>query len=272
VNKIYLVTLVCASLFISAQAQAQGGTSTKKQKKQERRDRINKLLKEEEEGALVYAKQNAYGFKFNTDGWTAFYEHGKYKTINKTNLWWFDFGEHRNHKEDKQTPVDASGFQFGNPYVPFKINNFYFLKLGLGQQLLIGGKGNKNGVAVTGIYGGGVTFGYLKPYYLDIQDPTTNQQETIRYSAATDSLYRDFTVVNGAAGFFKGWGHGTVVPGLHAHGALRFDYGRYNQILSALEVGVNAEYYTKDMRILLDIPDKHLFVNAYVAIVFGNRK
>ena len=42
----------------------------------------------------------------------------------------------------------------------------------VGQQYLIGGKGNKNGVAVSAIYGGGLSLGYLKPYYLNVHDPT----------------------------------------------------------------------------------------------------
>ena len=37
-------------------------------------------------------------------------------------------------------------------------------------QKLIGGKGNKNGVAVSAIYGGGISAGLLKPYYLQIQN------------------------------------------------------------------------------------------------------
>jgi hypothetical protein len=273
VNKIYLAILLCAAISINVQAQKQNDQKAKEQKKLERRDRINKLLKEEEEGALIYSKQSAFGFKLNTDGWGAFYEHGKYKTITKTNLWWLEIGEHKNPKEEKETITDASGFfQIGNPIVYGKINNFYFLKLGLGQQILIGGKGNKNGVAVTGIYGGGISFGYLKPYYISVQDPTTGDIKDIRYSAATDSLYRDPTVITGSTGFTKGWGHGTVTPGAFARAALRFDYGRYNELLSAIEVGINAEYYTKDMRILLDIPSKQFFFNAYVALTFGRRK
>ena len=273
-NKIYLATFLCAFALISTWAQAQDQTSqsTKQQKRQQRRDRIDKLIKEEEEGALIYQKQNAYGFKLNTDGWGGFYEHGKYKTITKTNLWWIDFGEHKNHKEEKETLTDNLGFQIGSPVIYGKINNFYFLKAGIGKQLLIGGKGNKNGVAISAIYGGGIALGYLKPYYIQVQDFNTGGTSTVRYSAATDSLYRDPTVITGSGGFFKGWGQGTVAPGAHIRAALRFDYGRYNEVLSALECGINAEYYTKDMRILLDIPSQHLFVNGYIAIVFGNRK
>jgi len=259
--------LLAATAIAHAQAE-----KTKEQKKQERRVRINKMAKEEEEGTLVYSKQSAFGFKAATDGWGAFYEHGKYKTVTKTSLWWFELGEHKNHKEDKQTFLDPLGYQVGNPFIYGKINNFYFFKLGLGQQTLIGGKGNKNGVAVSAVYGGGIGLGYLKPYYLTVPDNNTGGTKDIKY---TDSTAGDFTNplnIIGSAGFTKGWGEGKLVPGAHVRAALRFDYGRYNEVLSAMEVGLNAEYYTKDMRIMLNIPNKQFFFNAYIALVFGKRK
>ena len=54
----------------------------------------------------------------------------------------------------------------------------------------------------------------------------------------------------GASGFGKGFNELTIVPSVHARTALRFDYGRFNRLLSAIEVGVNAEYYTKGMQIM----------------------
>lgn len=268
-KKTYLVMLLLAATAIAhGQAQTQ---KTKEQKKQERRTRINKLAKEEEEGTLVYSKQSAFGFKVATDGWGMFYEHGKYKSVTKTSLWWLEAGEHKNHKEEKQSLVDQFGYQVGNPFIFGKINNFYFLKAGIGQQTLIGGKGNKNGVAVSAIYGGGISAGYLKPYYLTVANGAGGTDD-VRYSESTKDLFMNPLGIIGSAGFTQGWGKGTVAPGLHARTALRFDYGRYNELLSALEVGLTAEYYTKDMRIMFNIPDKHFFFNAYLALTFGKRK
>ncbi len=70
----------------------------------------------------------------------------------------------------------------------------------------------------------------------------------------------------------KGFGEMKFVPGAHVRTALRFDYGRYNEVVSALEVGLNAEYYTQKMPILLLNKEKRLFFNAYVALTFGKRK
>ena len=241
---------------------------TREQKKQERNARINQMMKEEEEGALVYNKQNAFGAKLNTDGYGIFYEHGKYKTITNTNLWWIELGERKDPKESRSVTGDGAGFQIGNPFVFGKINNFYYLKLGFGQQFLIGGKDVKNGVAVSAIYGGGISAGFLKPYYVDGQDSSGALQQ-VKYSPETANIF--LSPISGVS-FTKGFNELSFVPGVHARLALRFDYGHFNDLLSAIETGVNAAYYSKNIDMMYNEPGKKFFFNAYVAIVFGKRK
>lgn len=245
--------------------------SSREKKKQERQDRIDSLIKKEEEGALIFSKQFLFGAKLNTDGWAAAYEHGKYKTLNTTNLWWVEIGERKNPKEERKTVFLSNGLQVGNPFVYGKINNFYFLKLGIGQQRLIGGKGNKNGVAVSLNYGGGITAGYLKPYFLTVADSIGNVSD-IKYSESTASIFTDPSAIIGSAGFTKGFSEGTFSPGAHAKIGLRFDYGRYSEVVSAIEVGIYAEYYSKKMPIMISSTDKSFFFNAFIAIEFGGRK
>jgi len=278
VKKIYFLVLLSTVTAISfGQTTTQKTVSEQDKKKQERKDKMNQMIKEEEEGAMIYSKQSAFGFKMNTDGWGASYEHGKYKTIKKTNVWWLEFGERKSHKEEKITTGQDIGGGFilvGNPYIYGKQNNFYYLKLGLGQQLLIGGKGNKNGVAVSALYGGGLTMGYLKPYYLNVQDDNLNNID-VKYvgtDSTSKSYFLDPNRINGASGFTKGFGEGKLVPGGFVRAALRFDYGRFNEFLSAFEVGINAEYYSKKMPILINNPEKQFFFNGYIAIEFGRRK
>ena len=240
--------------------------------KNERREKINQLIKQEEEGALIYQKQITQGIHINTDGWSVFYEKGKYKTITTTNLWWIEVGEH-NHPKEERTPTasSAQGFIILSNYVYGKQNNLYDVKLGFGQQKLIGGKGNKNGVAVSAIYGGGITAGLLKPYYLQIQNPTTQRQEEIKYDN-NDQLFLNPTIVLGKGSFSKGFSEMQFVPGGHVKGALRFDYGRYNEVVSALEVGLKATYFSKKMPVMLLNDEKSLFFNAYISVIFGKRK
>lgn len=273
VKKLIFVLFVFCGTAVVAQQKPASTVLSRNQKKVERKEKINQLIKQEEEGALIYQKQGAFGIKLNTDGWGVYYEHGKYKTLTKTNLWWLEFGERKHPKEERVPTITASsGFIIVSSYIYGKQNNFYYLKAGVGQQRMIGGKGNKNGVAVSAIYGGGITAGLLKPYYLEIQNPSTNLRESIRYTPANESLFLDPTIILGKGGLTKGIGETKIVPGAHARAALRFDYGRYNEMLSAIEVGVNAEYYSQKMPILLLNKEKSFFFNAYVAITFGKRK
>ena len=251
-------------LFIFSFAQ----DKTRDQKKQERNARINQMMKEEEEGALVYNKQSAFGGKLNTDGYGIFYEHGKYKTVTTTNLWWIELGERKDPKEKRSVLGDGAGFQIGNPFIYGKINNLYYLKLGFGQQRLIGGKDVKNGVAVSAIYGGGISAGLVKPYYVDGLDSSGKLQE-VKYSPETENIF--LSAISGVS-FTKGFNEITFVPGIHARAALRFDYGHFNELLSAIETGVNASYYSKNINMMYHEPGKKFFFDAYVAIVLGKRK
>lgn len=274
VKKLFFVLFLFAGSILMAQKKNIPETVlSRNQKKAEKRERINRLIKQEEEGALIFQKQGAFGMKLNTDGWGMFYEHGKYKTITKTNLWWMEFGERKSIKEERVPTISASqGFIIISSYIYGKQNNFYYFKAGIGQQKLIGGKGNKNGVALSAIYGAGITAGLLKPYYLEIQNPTTGLRESIKYTPDNENLFLDPTIILGKGGISKGLGETKIVPGAHAKLALRFDYGRYNEMISAIEVGLNTEFYGQKMPIILLNKEKNFFFNAYAAITFGRRK
>lgn len=260
-----VLMLIAASSMLAAVAQVK----TKEQMRKEREAKLQKMKSEEDETSIIFNKQNAFGIRLNTDGYGVFYEHGKYKTLTLTNLWWISLDEYKNPKEERIANTDGF-FQVGNPFVYGKINNFYQLKVGIGQQRLIGGKDIKNGVAFSVIYGGGLSAGLLKPYYVNAED-SFHVVGDYRYSPATDYIFR-YGPINGGSGFGKGFNEIKFTPGAFARAALRFDYGAYNELLSALEAGVTAQYYTKEMPVMLDQPAKKFFFNAYVALVFGKRK
>lgn len=274
-KKLFLYSLFAAVLPISIMAQSTG-KETKAAKKTAAKARTEKIKNQEEEGALVYQKQIVFGLKLNTDGYGIFFEKSKLKTAEKASFYSIELSERKDGKEQKLTD-NSTFFSTGNSLIYGKINNFYYLKLGIGQSLLLGGKGDHNGVAVSFVYGGGLSLGLLKPYYLDITTPRGDS--SIRYmdnNSSYDSLYTSLgsanARVNGNSGFFKGLGDIKIKPGLYAKTSLRFDYGKYNEVVSALEVGLGAEYYFSQMPLLLYAPHHQFFINAFVAIEFGKRK
>lgn len=245
---------------------------TKKELREEKKQRINALSKIEEEGVIAFPKQTAFGLKLINDGYGAFLEIGRAQSVKKSLLFQIDFSERKHTKEQKQ----SNPFLPTSPFIFGKINYFYPLKLGVQQQFLLGNKANKNGVSVTANFGGGISLGLLRPYYLEINDSVGGSRRAIKYDSADSTTFSSGAKLQNlsvsSAGFGKGWGDITVTPGAYAKAALRFDYGRYNEVVSALEVGLTAELYSKKIPQLVFSTPKNLFVNIYVAVVFGKRK
>lgn len=239
----------------------------KAEKKEAKRQKINSMIKQSEEGVLIYSKQSIFGFQFRTNGYGVFYELGKMKTNRKTNIYRIDLTEIKNPKEDK---LPSGGVFFGNPYIYGKRNNFYQVTLGLGQQYILGQKGNKNGVAVSAIYNAGFAIGLLRPYYIEVQDPLAGDK-TIKYSVPDSALFLGPTIIGGG-GLSKGWNEMTFKPGGFVKAALRFDYGRFNETVSGIEAGLSLEVYASKIPIMLQQKDKQLFFQGYISVLFGHRK
>ncbi|MEO6549451.1 MAG: hypothetical protein ABIN94_15720 [Ferruginibacter sp.] len=275
---------ICMAVVATLPSLAQ---KSKKEKKDERKQRINALIKQEEEGVIAYHKHTAFGFKLTSDGYGGFFEIGRSTSIKKALLFQLDISERKHPKEDKQTNVTLPT----SPFIYGKISYFYPVKLGVQQQILLGNKTNRNGISVTGNIGGGLTLALLRPYNIEVNDLSKGKRKLIRYESNDSTLisgpgtaaYVSDSVLftNGGllsalqvsgSGLSKGWGQIKVTPGLYAKGGLRFDFGKYNEMLNALEVGVTAEFYSKKVPQLVYTKPKQLFFSAYVAIMFGRRK
>jgi len=260
-----LAVLTACGFSLSAQNTTKK-KSSKQERREERQERVNALIKQEEEGVLIYNKQSVFGVELRTNGYGVFYELGRAKTRRKTNIYCAELTEIKDPKEEKSA---TDIFSFGNPYIFGKVNNFYQLKLGFGQQYLFGQKGNKNGVAVTGSYQGGISLGLLRPYYIEVNDGNGNRE--IKYSAQDSSEFLDQSVIQGGAGIGKGWGEIKFKPGLYAKTALRFDLAHYNEIVTAIEIGISAEAYTEKIPILLLDKQRQFFFQGHIAFAFGRR-
>ena len=245
--------------------------TAKGEKKQAKREKINQMIRLEEEGESGFHKQSIFGIRFNNDGYGLLYEIGKIKSAYKTTIYQIEFNEKKHKKEERQSRSDGA-VVFGSPFIYGKQNNFYQLKLGIGQQYMIGGKGNKNGVGVYAIYAGGLSLGLLKPYYIDVESPPNSGViKQIRYSKKDSSEFMGQNIL-GSSGFTKGWGELKFAPGIHAKMALRFDWGRFNNTISAVEAGFNFEYYPQQIEQMVGVEPRHFFENGFIAILFGSRK
>lgn len=259
------IPFILLALSISLGVSAQERVDPKKAKKEEKRKRIDALIKQEEEGVIAYHKQSAIGIKLNSDGYGVLIEIGRARSIKKTMLYQLEISERKHPKEEKQSNPSSPTA----PLIYGKLNFFYQLKLGLQQQIVLGNKSNKNGVSVTGNLGGGLCIGLLRPYEVEVDKG--GERTFVRYDSP-DSLLFINGPYYGGPNFGTGWKHLKVTPGLYIKPAIRFDYGRLNELVSAIEVGTSLEFYAKKIPQMLYNKEKQLFFSAYVALLFGKRK
>ncbi|UAY50759.1 hypothetical protein [Ferruginibacter albus] len=262
----FLFSLLIVSLSVVAQQPA-------KSKRELRKERINALIKQEEEGVIAYKKHTLFGLMLHTNGYGAFMEMGRAQSIRKSLLFQLQISELKDPREEKVSGISDFSFL---PYIYGKINFFYPVRLGVQQQYLLGNKANKNGVSVTANVGGGLSLGLLRPYYVQVGRIDTSQQQIyydkdIKYNSPDSSRFVNGPILGGPD-LGKGWNELKMTPGLYLKTAVRFDYGKYNEVISALEVGLIGEFYTKKIPLMVYQPQKQFFLTGYITLMFGSRK
>lgn len=266
--------LTSAAIFMSLAVFAQSNSShlTKNQlRKIKRSQMMNNAL----DPNFQYDHEFNVGGRLNTNGWSAYLEYEKRSSEVTSTIFQFEAGEIKHPKENKQAKtkgVDIYGYPYsGHSYVYGKKNIFYQAKLGVGQRRLIGGKGIKNGVEVSAIYLGGFSLGLVKPYLLQLQDSTASGSSYQKYTPENASSFLNVNNILGGPGLGKGWNEVKLVPGLYARVGMRFDWAEFNEFVSAVEVGLDAELYSQKIEIMVQNPGQQFFYGAYVSLVFGKR-
>jgi hypothetical protein len=135
----------------------------------------------------------------------------------------------------------------------------------------VGGKGNKSGVEVSAIYLGGISLGLVKPYYLELYDSTAQGASYQKYTNENANTFLNPNNIVAGPGFGKGWSEVKIVPGLYARAGMRFDWAEFDQVVSAVEVGVDGAVYTQKINIMVNNPGKRFYYGAYVSLLFGKR-
>jgi hypothetical protein len=270
VKKFIIFGLFIFAHVVTLAQDSTGKSPNRKERKMAERSRRNSLARQDEEGVLSFNKQTAFGIQLRTNGYGAFLELGRSRSPRFTNLYLLEISEIKHPKEEKVTNANSPNAFFANSFVYGKINNFYQVKLGFGQQYVFGQKGNKNGVAVLAIVHGGLSMGLLKPYYIQVQETSSGLRD-IKYESA-DSLNFLLGNIVGGSGLGKGWSELKLRPGAFVKTSLRFDFGRFNETIQALEIGMSLDAYaSKIPQMVLNEP-RRLFFQGHFALVFGHRK
>ncbi len=226
---------------------------------------------------VIYNTETTFNFKLGTNKtMSAALEFGKLQTYYRTRFYHFGVGELRHIKEQRQSVAPTASRSF-RPFVYGKQNNLLVARVGWGTKRYYSEKAKKKGVAIGTSYTFGPTLGLLKPYYLALRRTSgTDAQGRVsheKYSEENKDLFlNNSTHILGASGFSRGVKELSLLPGGNASIALHFDWGAFDEVVKALEIGIQADIFLKKAPILVTEENNQAFFNFFVNLQFGKRK
>jgi hypothetical protein len=228
-----------------------------------------------------YRKEFVYGVNFNTQG--ALLGGISIRSARVMDERWLRFWSLegvmlKNAKEEQRNTI------LGGSYIRHKTNYAFSLRPSYGVQRIFFRKAADAGVQVNGLLSAGPSIGLLMPYYISydrtaaitgVVNTATDEIVDEQYDPEVH-LEQDAILDRGP--LFSGIGGTQVVPGFHLRGGLSFEYGRYRDAVTGLEVGFLLEAYTKRIIILkpptlgdTDALNRQFFPSVYLTLYFGQR-
>jgi len=229
-----------------------------------------------------YRKEFVFGVNFNTQGGLlggASIRSARVRDEQWLRFWSLEGVMLKNAKEERVNTL------VGGSFINRKTNYAFALRPSVGVQRVLFRKAADAGVQVNGLLSVGPTLGLLMPYYISYDrtaartgappNPQTDEIVNEQYDPAKHSKTE---AILDRGPLFSGIGQTKVVPGFHLRGGISFEYGRYRDAVTGLEVGFLVEAYTKRLLILspsslleADPLNRQFFPSVYLTLYFGHR-
>ena len=160
----------------------------------------------------------------------------------------------------------------GDHFIAGKQNYMFAIRPHYGAEYVLFRKAAESGVQVNAVGAAGPSLGLLVPYYIRYNYGVGVGGQDIRTAQYAPEKHRNFDSINGNANVFTGLGESKLNVGLHAKAGLSFEYGRYKESITGIEVGFMVEQYFKDMVIIPQTQNYSTFASVYLNIYYGRRK
>ncbi|WP_225840884.1 hypothetical protein [Rufibacter glacialis] len=233
---------------------------------------------EEEEN---YTREFTYGINFNSNG--GLLGGAMIKQVYHLNDKWYHFWalEGVEVKHPKETRLQ--NLQNGASFVRGKSNYLFVLRPQYGREYTFFKKAAESGVQVNGILAAGPSIGILAPYFIEydrsnyVLDPRTQIYNRVGPVLISTEQYDPKVHTNdglivGAPGVFKGLSEPAFRVGANAKAGVSFEYGRYMESVTGIEVGMMVEAFAGDMTMVPDAPKRNIFRSVYLTLYYGRRR
>lgn len=205
----------------------------------------------------------------HTNGFMGTFRYGKFLTGFSKRIYEIEIGNIKHPKEIKSInpfESDVRGYVFG------KLNYFYFVRPSIGYHKVFIPKQSIRGVSVTYVVHGGLSLGFAKPVYLNIQEDELGTNNKIIVRRRYDPDKHDQGDIYGRASLLNGIDEMKLYPGLFGKFGLHFDYAQKRESLRSVEVGIKTDVYMQDIPLMAFTDNRPYFLNLYLEILFGQRK
>lgn len=221
-----------------------------------------------EDKPVLMKNEATGGLNFHTSGWGIQFRRSSNITGYKKLMFEGDFVSMKHPKEIKSV---NQAFDNARSYVYGKQYAMSIFRAGIGRQKTLFSKGDRNGVEIRLVYSGGLSLGILKPVYLNILKPTGTFGEFVVVTERYDPLKHFTDNIYGRAPFTEGFGKLSARPGGYAKFGFNFEYAPFFEDVKALEIGVIADFYPKEIPIMAFTENKQIFLTFYLTIMYGRK-
>lgn len=160
----------------------------------------------------------------------------------------------------------------GGNFIAGKQNHFFSVRPHYGLEHVLFRKAAESGVQVNALGAAGPSLGLLIPYYIRYDYGGGGLGGDVRTEAYDPSKHIEFGNTLDNSNVFTGIGETNVNIGLHAKAGLSFEYGRYRESITGIEVGFMVEKFFKEMVMIPQTENYSTFTSVYLNIYYGRRK
>ncbi|GHS85174.1 hypothetical protein FACS1894201_04600 [Bacteroidia bacterium] len=208
----------------------------------------------------------------HTLGFGAGFRTGKIRTLERYTFQEFEFAKLNHSKAKKQTGMSQT--LLSRRYIYGGINELFVLRYGVGTQTTTNQKPYWGGLEVGYQITLGAQLGIALPQFLRVRYIDSISKEStskVEQFDANNDLHNEWGNIYSRGPWFKGFTNPRVYPGLYFQFGFNFDFGKYQEIVQAIEAGVMIDYFPIPVPMMAHRPKSWGFINFYLTYHFGKR-
>lgn len=215
---------------------------------------------------MLFHNEQTLGIQLNSNGFGADFRYARFINARNDRIYDVSFDYVKHPKEIKS--IVTTNF-YPSRFVYGKKNLFWELKGQIGHQHELFRKYDFSSISIRLAYSGGLSIGFLKPIYYEINTYSSSGLDIISTEEKKFDPGIHLYNYGGTAAFTKGFDELEPIPGITANGTLSFEYSEREPVVHALEAGIGFTVYPKNIEIMATEELSFFFFNMHVGYRFG---